>query len=108
MSRERAAAYALDCDDPPCLPTGPPAATPAALSRRPAPATPGGLTPREREVATLIARGESNRQIATALVVAPRTAARHVENILNKLGLRNRAQVTAWAVQHGLLAGESG
>jgi non-specific serine/threonine protein kinase len=55
-------------------------------------------------VAALVAQGLSNREIAAALVVAPTTAARHVEHILGRLGLRNRAQLTAWAVAHGLLA----
>ena len=52
----------------------------------------------------LVARGYSNPQIATALTVTRATAARHVEHILAKLGLRNRVQITAWAVEHGLLA----
>jgi CRP-like cAMP-binding protein len=61
------------------------------------------LTPREREVATLIARGLTNREIAAGLVVTERTAATHVEHILSKLGLRSRAQVAAWAAEQGLL-----
>ncbi len=63
---------------------------------------PSPLSPREREVAGLIAQGLTNREIAAGLVVTERTAATHVEHILNKLGLRNRAQVTAWAVARGL------
>jgi DNA-binding NarL/FixJ family response regulator len=55
-------------------------------------------------VAVLVARGYSNPQIATALTVTRATVARHVEHILGKLGLRNRMQITAWAVEHGLLA----
>jgi DNA-binding NarL/FixJ family response regulator len=62
----------------------------------------GPLSAREREVATLIARGCSNREIAEALVIAEATAVRHVANILNKLGLRSRARVAVWAVQRGL------
>jgi len=62
----------------------------------------GGLTPRELEVAQLLAGGQTNRQIADTLVIAERTAHRHVENILGKLGLNNRAQIAAWAVEHGL------
>jgi DNA-binding NarL/FixJ family response regulator len=62
------------------------------------------LTPREREVAVLLARGLTNRQIAEALVIAEGTAGVHVDHILNKLGFRSRAQVAAWAAEHGLLA----
>jgi DNA-binding NarL/FixJ family response regulator len=69
-------------------------------------AAPGGLTPREWDVAVLVARGLTNRQIAAALVIAPTTAARHVEHILAKLGLHSRAQIGAWAAEHGLLAAD--
>jgi DNA-binding NarL/FixJ family response regulator len=62
------------------------------------------LTAREREVAVLLARGLTNRQIAQALVIAEGTAGVHVDHILNKLGFRSRAQVAAWAAEHGLLA----
>jgi DNA-binding NarL/FixJ family response regulator len=58
------------------------------------------LTRREREVATLVARGASNRQIAGDLVIAERTAERHLENILAKLGLQSRTQVALWVVEH--------
>jgi len=58
---------------------------------------PGGLTPREREIVALIVRGRSNRAIAEELVISPATAARHVANILLKLGFSSRAQVAAWA-----------
>jgi predicted ATPase/DNA-binding CsgD family transcriptional regulator len=61
------------------------------------------LTPREREVATLVARGLTNRQIAATLVISERTADVHVSNILNKLTLNSRAQLAAWVVRHGLL-----
>jgi len=62
------------------------------------------LTPREREVAALVARGSTNREIATALIITSRTADTHVRNILTKLEVHSRAQVAAWAVEHGLLA----
>jgi len=61
------------------------------------------LTAREREVAALIARGLTNRQIAEALVVAEGTVNIHVSHILAKLELRSRAQVAVWAAEHGLL-----
>jgi DNA-binding CsgD family transcriptional regulator len=64
----------------------------------PAPAVPAGapLTPRELQVARLVAGGRSNKQIAAELVIAPRTAEGHVERILTKLGFTSRAQVAAW------------
>ena len=58
------------------------------------------LSPREREVARLIARGYSNRQIANELVIAEPTAERHAANIFFKLSVHSRAQVAAWAVEH--------
>ena len=64
------------------------------------------LSPREREIAILITRGLSNRQIADQLAIAPATVDRHVTNILAKMGFRSRAQVAAWAVMHGLIGGD--
>lgn len=60
------------------------------------------LTPREREVVKLIARGLTNRQIAETLYIAERTADTHVEHILSKLDVHKRAEVAAWAVTYGL------
>lgn len=62
----------------------------------------GGLTEREREVATLIAQGKTSRQIADLLVISERTAEGHVNNILGKLGFTSRAQIAAWVVERGL------
>jgi DNA-binding NarL/FixJ family response regulator len=62
------------------------------------------LTPREQEVAALIAGGLTNREIASRLVIAERTAEGHVQSILNKLGVGSRAQIAVWAVEHGLRA----
>jgi non-specific serine/threonine protein kinase len=61
-----------------------------------------GLSPREREVAGLLALGLSNRQIAQRLVVTERTVAAHIEHILDKLGFASRHQVGTWANEHGL------
>jgi DNA-binding NarL/FixJ family response regulator len=61
-----------------------------------------GLTRREREVATLLAQGKSNREIADLLVVHFRTIKTHVSNILSKLGLTSRAQIALWAREKGL------
>lgn len=65
----------------------------------------GGLTGREREVATLLAQGLSNREIAERLTISERTAERHVANIMLKLDFNARTQIAAWAVENGLLAG---
>ncbi len=62
----------------------------------------GHLSAREREVAILIAQGLTNRDIAEKLVVSERTAENHVQRVLNRLGLRSRAQVAAWVVRQGL------
>lgn len=72
--------------------------------RRPA----QSLTPRERDVLTLVAEGASNRQIAEALVVSERTARTHVSAILAKLGLVSRTQAALWAVREGLAPGPDG
>jgi DNA-binding CsgD family transcriptional regulator len=65
-------------------------------------APPGTLTPRERQVAALVASGRSNKAIAEELVISPATAARHVANILAKLGFSSRVQVAAWAADKQL------
>jgi len=62
-----------------------------------------GLTVREVEVLTLVARGLSNRQIAAQLVITPKTAGNHIEHIYTKIAASNRAAAALFAVQHGLL-----
>jgi DNA-binding CsgD family transcriptional regulator len=57
---------------------------------------PASLSPRETEVAALVADGLTNRAIAERLFVSERTAQNHVQHILTKLGLANRAQIAAW------------
>ena len=74
----------------------------AQSTYRPEEQMPDGLTAREREIAALVARGLTNRQIAAELFISERTAGTHVANILGKLGFTSRAQVAAWAVEHGL------
>jgi predicted ATPase/DNA-binding CsgD family transcriptional regulator len=88
LPAEDAAAYALQQSQQPAKPPG----------KRSAPAVPGGspLTPRELEVARLVAGGRSNKQIAAELVISQRTAEGHVERILAKLGFTSRVQMAAW------------
>ena len=73
-----------------------------ASTRKP-PAAPAGLTAREVDVLRRVATGRSNREIATDLVLSEATVARHVSNILTKLGVRSRAAATAFAYEHGLV-----
>jgi DNA-binding CsgD family transcriptional regulator len=62
---------------------------------------PASLTPREREVVSLLAEGLTNSQLAERLYISPRTAAVHVSNVLAKLGMASRTEVAAWAVRTG-------
>jgi non-specific serine/threonine protein kinase len=64
----------------------------------------GGLTKREREVATLIAQGKSNREIAEAMTVGVKTVETYVTRILNKLGFDSRVQIATWAVEKRLMS----
>jgi predicted ATPase/DNA-binding CsgD family transcriptional regulator len=64
--------------------------------------TPSPLTPREHEIVLLIMQGLSNKEIADELVISPATAARHVANILAKLGFTSRTQVASWATRYEL------
>jgi non-specific serine/threonine protein kinase len=59
------------------------------------------LTAREREIASLMADGLSNHDIAEQLVISEGTVEVHVKHILGKLGFRSRAQVAGWFAQHG-------
>jgi pimeloyl-ACP methyl ester carboxylesterase/class 3 adenylate cyclase/DNA-binding CsgD family transcriptional regulator len=76
----------------------------ASFVEPPARLVPSELTPREREIVGLVARGLTNRQIGEALVIAEGTAAMHVKRILAKLGFSSRTQVATWAVAHRLAA----
>jgi DNA-binding NarL/FixJ family response regulator len=79
------------------LPDRPPAGAPA-------PAGLGGLSEREREVLTLVARGLNNAETAEALGLSPLTAKTHVSRIMGKLGARDRAQLVIAAYESGLVA----
>ena len=67
---------------------------------------PAGLTAREVEVLRLLARGLSNKEIATQLVISPKTAGNHIEHIYSKIGASTRAKASLFAMQHGLLPEE--
>ena len=77
-------------------------------SLRQAPRLPDGLTEREVEVLALVAAGQTNRQIAEALVISHKTVARHLSNIFVKCGLATRAAATAYAFEHDLLTQRHG
>lgn len=64
--------------------------------------TPSGLTTREAEVLTLIARGFTNRQIAEQLFVNESTIKTHINHLFSKLGVQDRAQAVALAYRHGI------
>ena len=61
------------------------------------------LSPRESEVVKLIAKGQTSREIAETLVLSEKTVERHRENILDKLGLRDRVELTRYAIRRGLV-----
>jgi DNA-binding NarL/FixJ family response regulator len=61
------------------------------------------LTPREQEVVKLIAEGHTSEEIADILVISKKTVERHRANILEKLGMRNRVDLTRYAIRRGLV-----
>ena len=81
-------------------PSSLPALARSVAARAAAPESP--LTPRQREVATLVAQGATNRQIARALGIADKTVEVHLAQIMHRLGVQNRAQVAAHAAHSGL------
>ncbi|MEU9486422.1 response regulator transcription factor [Streptomyces decoyicus] len=82
---------------PPPRPRTTPDNNPASDTR------PTPLTAREREIVRLVARGSTNQEIATQLVISPGTAKTHLANIQSKLKLRNRVEIAAWAWETGLV-----
>ena len=62
-----------------------------------------GLTAREVQVLSLVAKGRTNREISTNLVISEHTVARHLQNIFSKLGVSSRTAAAAFALEHGLI-----
>jgi predicted ATPase/DNA-binding CsgD family transcriptional regulator len=91
LSLDDAIDFALAVTDPDGDPAG------ASRARRP-----GLLTPREAEVARLIARGLTSQEIAEVLIVSERTVDSHADHIRTKLDLRSRVEIAAWATANGL------
>jgi DNA-binding NarL/FixJ family response regulator len=77
--------------------------TSAAPARTAETLLPADLTPREREVLTLIGEGLSNRAIAQRLFVSEATVKTHINNLFAKTGVRDRAEAVRLAFTHGLV-----
>ena len=75
----------------------------AGLPRRARRTRPGGLTRRQVDVLRLLAAGRSNREIAAELVISPRTAEHHVQDVYARIGVATRAGAALYAMEHGLL-----
>jgi predicted ATPase/DNA-binding CsgD family transcriptional regulator len=83
-------------------------ALPTALSTALSTALPPALTPRELEIADLVASGHSNKAIASELFISPATVARHIANIMAKLGFRTRTQIATWTLNRAPDHGSQG
>ncbi len=76
----------------------------AAGQKSAAPARPAGLTERELEVLRLVARGLTNKEVASTLQISTRTAGHHLEHVFEKIGVTTRAAATMFAMEKGLIA----
>jgi DNA-binding NarL/FixJ family response regulator len=61
-----------------------------------------GLTDRELEIVRLVASGQKNKEVSAALTISERTVKTHLQNIFQKLGVRDRVALVMYALQHGL------
>jgi DNA-binding NarL/FixJ family response regulator len=95
MMSEQAIAYALSEEEPVF-------SSPVVRRSGGSSATLTLLTPREEEVAVLVSRGLTNRQIASELSISEHTVATHIAKILKKLGLSSRSRLSAWVAERGL------
>jgi non-specific serine/threonine protein kinase len=100
MTINEAIEYALSEMEPVPLAAPTPEEPPAAEPKE-------RLTRREQEVAVLVARGLTNRQIAIELGISERTAGNHVAKILRKLGYRSRTQIASWTTERQLFTPNS-
>jgi DNA-binding CsgD family transcriptional regulator/tetratricopeptide (TPR) repeat protein len=102
MTLEQAVDYALGEAEVPV-------STATPTSERPSTsAQPAALTRREEEIATFVAQGFTNRQIATEIYISEHTVATHVGKIMRKLGLSSRSQLAAWVTGQGRSSSDSG
>jgi non-specific serine/threonine protein kinase len=93
MTSQEAVEYALSKEETDPHTTAEPEEPPAGEPT-------GELTHREQEVAVLVAQDFTNRQIAVELGISERTVATHIRNMLKKLGLHSRTQITTWFTEH--------
>lgn len=110
LDPDLSAARAQSTVAPPVQPVPASPATPATPATPTAPGPPlpttseaSPLSPREHEVAALIAHGHTNRQIAATLHITEGTAANHVLHILTKLGFSSRAQIASWVASRAVV-----
>ena len=89
--------YALSGEEP--APAAPPSATPDRIPEAPSTVRRDVLTPRQKEISALVARGFTNRRIASELTISERTVETHIGRILKKLGLSSRTQLATWVIQ---------
>jgi len=101
LSPSAAIAVALEPPAAPATQAEPRAAALAATAAATA-SPPSALTPRELQIAQLVADGRSNKGIGAELVISPATVARHIANIMAKLGFRSRAQIAVWIADRRL------
>jgi DNA-binding CsgD family transcriptional regulator len=96
MTDDAAVAFALDAS------TDASPDTVAGIPQEAAEPPPGSLTARELQIVALIVGGRSNKAIAQELFISPATVARHVANIMTKLGFKSRTQIAVWGADKHL------